>query len=85
MSTGTYPTIGIARMGHSGDIRDCRCGFVRMGFIDWDLLNVFSNPKTEQYSEKTNPYSDKSGIYSEKSSQYSKKTGNYVNSPNKLE
>jgi len=70
MSTGTYPIIGIARMGHSGDIRDCRCGFVRMGYIDWDLLSQPSEPKTEQYSNKKSPYSPK--------------TGNYTNSPNIL-
>lgn len=70
MSAGTYPTIGIARMGHSGDIHDCRCGFIRMDYYDWDLTSQPSESKTNQYSNKKSPYTAK--------------TGNYTNSPNTL-
>ena len=66
----TYPTIGIARIGHSGDIRDCRCNFVRMGYSDWDMASQVQTTKIDQYSNKANSYTTKTGVY--------------VNSPNKL-
>ena len=69
--TGTYPTIGIARMGHDGDIRDCRCGFCRVGYTDWDLTSIESTPKTSPYSNKTSPYTNK--------------TSQYTNQPNQLD
>jgi len=65
----TYPNIGIARMGHSGDIHDCRCGFVRMGYSDWDMSSQVQTKK-DDYSNKVNSYTSKTGVY--------------VNSPNKL-
>jgi len=66
----TYPTIGIARMGHSGDIHDCRVNFIRLDYYDWDLTSQPSEAKTKGYSDK--------------SSQYSTKTGNYTNQPNRI-
>lgn len=70
MSTpGTYPTLGIARLGHFGGIHDCRVGYLRMGYTDWDL--------TEPFSKKNIPYSKKTS--------YGGKKWDYVNSPKRID
>jgi len=44
-----HPKIGIARFAHKFDIHDCRVGFVRVGYYDWN-----TNGKTKSVKKQNN-------------------------------